>query len=81
MVDLLARKVKLELLDPRAPQGPLVQWEDLDPWVLLGCLGSEGALDPAAWLVNVGHLGILANLVRWDPWVSVAPLDIQEPRE
>lgn len=48
MVDHLAKKVKLELLDPRVLQAPLVQWEDLDPWVLLGCQEREDALDLAA---------------------------------
>lgn len=35
MVDQLAKKVKLEQLDPRVLQAPLVQWEHLDQWVLL----------------------------------------------
>lgn len=43
----MARKEKLEQLDPRVPQGPLVPWEDLDPWVLLGCQEREDALDLA----------------------------------
>lgn len=43
----MGKKVKLELSDPRAPQGPLVQWEDPDQWVLLGCQVREDALDPA----------------------------------
>lgn len=35
-MDYRAKKVKPALLDPRVLQAPLVQWEDLDPWVLLG---------------------------------------------
>lgn len=35
-MDHRVKRVKLELLDPRVLQDPLVQWEHLDPWVLLG---------------------------------------------
>lgn len=45
-MDLLAKKVKLELLDLRVLQAPLDQWEHLDPWVLPGCQGRGDALDP-----------------------------------
>lgn len=45
MVDPLDKKVKLELLDLRALTGPLVQWEHLDPWVLLVCQERGAALD------------------------------------
>lgn len=44
-MELLDQKVKLELLDPRVPQGPVVQWEHLDLWVLQGCRVREDALD------------------------------------
>lgn len=43
----MAKKVKLEPLDPRVLQGLQVPWEHLDPWVLLGCQGREDALDLA----------------------------------
>lgn len=47
-MDHLAKKVKLELLDPREQQGRLVLWERQDLWVLLVCLVREDALDLAA---------------------------------
>lgn len=47
MVDHSAKKVKLELLDPKVLQAHLVQWEHQDPWVLLGCQGRGDAQDPA----------------------------------
>lgn len=75
------KKVKLELLDQRALQAPLVQWEHLDPWVLLGCQGRGDALDPAVYQANVAHPVTSENPVQWVLWVSVAHLDIQEPQE
>lgn len=47
-MDHLAKKVKLEPLDPREQQGRLVLWERQDLWVLLVCLVREDALDLAA---------------------------------
>lgn len=41
----MAKKVKLERLDPRVLTDLLAHWELLDPWVLLGCREREDALD------------------------------------
>lgn len=45
MLDPLDKKVKLELLDLRVLTGLLVQWEHLDPWVLLECQERGAASD------------------------------------
>lgn len=68
-------------MDPRVPMAPLVQWEDLAPWVLLGCQERGVALDPAVHLVCVAHLATLANQVQWVPWVSMDHLAIQDHQE
>lgn len=81
MLDYLAKKVKLELLDPRVLQAPLVKWEHLDQWVLLGCQGRGDALDPVVHQVSVVFLVTSENQVQWVPWVSMAHLDIQEAQE
>lgn len=80
-MDHLAKKVNLELLDPRVLQGPLVKWEDLDQWVLLGCQGRGDALDPVVLRVSAAYLVTSENQVHWVPWVSAAHLDIQEAQE
>lgn len=69
MLDHLAKKVNLELLDPRVLQGPLVRWEDLDRWVLLGCQGRGDALDPVVQRVSAACLVTSENQVHWVPWV------------
>lgn len=80
-MDQLAKKVKPELLDQRVLQAPLVRWEDLDQWVLLGCQGRGDALGPAVYRVSVVHPVTSESLVQWVPWVSVAHPDIQDPQE
>lgn len=44
----MAKRVKLELLDPRVLQARLVKWEPPAQWVLPECQAREGALDPVA---------------------------------
>lgn len=80
-MDPLDKKVKLELLDQRVLQVPVVHWEHLDPWVLLGCQERGDALDPAVYRASVVHPVTSANMVQWVPWVSAAHLVIQEPQE
>lgn len=80
-MDPLAKKVKLELLVPRAQRDPQVQWAHLDPWVLLECQEREDARDQAGLLENEVNLETLGNLDPWVPWVLVDLLDILAPQE
>lgn len=67
-MDHLAKKVKLEPLDPREQQGRLVLWERQDLWVLLVCLVREDALDLAASQESAVCLVISGNLDHWVRW-------------
>lgn len=73
--------MKLELLDPRVLQVPLVRWVALDRWDLQACQERGGALDPAVQQANEVYLETSENQVQWVLWESMAPLDIQEPPE